>query len=263
MSVNLCHRTCDPRYGSVEAIDWTDNATYGPTDDNNGLRMGREAQMYRMIAERITPDSAPVLRGDLYLKQVWREPYYLEELMFDPTTYNPLTDTDVGFVDEAGKSSRAGSFFRHRRVCIDDVPCNQTYGVYRDNCLVDRLLRYDEGQEDYYLTECADEGGTPMYADPILGEDSPTVNETKFASQFPRTLAEYPWEEVKQLSGNSLLERNRLVGSFYVARRNVTQHFYDKKRIELQGGEMFFEDATNDLFNNIPLVGAMLLICNF
>lgn len=101
------------------------------------------------------------------LLQVWRMPYNMEGLMYDSTTYNPLTDTEPGFQDGSGSNVGNGPFFRHNRACSSSNPCNQVFAVYRDNCWADRTLSFNSVTGVFELSVCVDNDGNPAYLDPV------------------------------------------------------------------------------------------------
>jgi hypothetical protein len=70
--------------------------------------------------------------------QVWRTPYQNESLMFNPVTFDAISDTNPGYKDPSGAVQTAGPSFRHRRACAGDQPCDEIYAAYPDNCRVPR-----------------------------------------------------------------------------------------------------------------------------
>ncbi|GMH35577.1 hypothetical protein BSKO_03445 [Bryopsis sp. KO-2023] len=255
--VRMTPGMCDPKYGAIEKIDWRQNSTDGAVQT---LRTRRETTIHELLQDMIRPDFEPELPGSFYLKQIWRTGYHNEELMFDPITYNPLTDTDPGFIDGRGVRVGVGPSFRHKRVCVDSQPCNAVYAIYSDNCRIERELFLNTSSGEYELTPCVNEYGASAYLDPVLQGDGPVMNESDFNNQFPRTLDQYTWEEVKRMRGDQVLRRNRYVKLIHHSHANATTYFYDKKRVELgDGGELNFVDANNEMFQNVALVLSLVL----
>lgn len=87
--------------------------------------------------------------------------------MFDEITYNPLTDTEPGFLDDDHLLIGNGPSFRHHRACSNVEPCDQVFAVYRDNCLHDRVVSFNETLGEFVLSACENNDGLPDYLDPV------------------------------------------------------------------------------------------------
>ena len=82
----------------MEAIDWMDKVKYGVPDDSSSLRLYREGLMYTTLVRALTPVDQSILRGAFIIKSIWRDPFPDEALYDDPSTFDPLRDTDPGYI---------------------------------------------------------------------------------------------------------------------------------------------------------------------
>lgn len=97
--------------------------------------------------------------------------------MFNEITYNPLTDTEPGFLDDDQSLIGNGPSFRHHRACAVDEPCDQVFAVYRDNCLHDRTISFNETLGDFLLSACENKEGLSDYLDPVAEVGKATLDE--------------------------------------------------------------------------------------
>ncbi|GAX81306.1 hypothetical protein CEUSTIGMA_g8737.t1 [Chlamydomonas eustigma] len=238
---------CSSATGAVEYIDWRDSETTEVSNNELSMRLIRNSDLFYSFNSNLPGSSAANLSSNTgwYLKSVLREPFQNETLYYDSITADGITDTDPGYEDTStGTVIGAGPSWRHKRVCNSSAHCYSSYYVYRDNCLVNRTVVTNVTGTP--LSPCAFPNGTSAYANPALGENGPTFNETAYFGQFPTNLTSYQWYgSVDSLTPAGFLTRNQYVHMTGYAADNVTSYFYTKNRVALNNQqEATFADVT-------------------